>query len=98
MNDEEFAAFDGTWADFARVWTLKEAYCKYLGRSIWPPRAVPVPPPVPYRTYEGDGWRAALCGTEALPPAIRMVSSALKRAGPVLLTGRRVLPQFFSQA
>ena len=73
MSDAEFAAFDGSWEEFTRIWTLKEAYCKYLGRSIWPPRTVPVPPPVSFHTYSGPGWRAALCGTEPLPPAVQML-------------------------
>lgn len=61
MSAAELAAFDGSWEDFTRIWTLKEAYCKLRGCSIFPPKTVPVPPPVPYRSYAGDGWRAALC-------------------------------------
>ena len=62
LNDEEFAAFDGTWEDFARLWSLKEAHAKYEGGSIYPPRAVPAHPSVPHRSYAGEGWRAAWCG------------------------------------
>ena len=74
MSGEEFAAFDSTWEDFARIWTLKEAFVKLRGGSIFPPRQVPAPPPVPYCCYAGDGWRAALCaeGVE-LPEEIRWV-------------------------
>lgn len=74
MSDRELAAFDGTWEDFTRIWTLKEAYVKLRGGSIFPPREVPAPPPVPHRSYAGAGWRAALC-TEggALPEEIRWV-------------------------
>lgn len=61
MNDGEFAAFDGSWEDFARIWTLKEACAKQQGSSIFPPRAIPTPPPCAHRSYVGDGWRAALC-------------------------------------
>ncbi len=70
MSGEETAAFDGSWEEFTRIWTLKEAYAKLLGRSIWPPREMPAPPPVPHRTYAGPGWRAALCGEGELPKAI----------------------------
>lgn len=74
MSSGELAAFDGTWEDFARVWTLKEAYVKLRGGSIFPPTAVPAPPPVPHRSYAGAGWRAALCaGDGVLPEEIRWV-------------------------
>lgn len=79
MSGEELAAFDGTWERFYEVWTMKEALCKYQGRSIFPPRAVPAPPPVPYRCFSGDGWRAALCGGGALPDGIEWVDSAALR-------------------
>lgn len=74
MSDGEFAAFDGTWEDFTRIWTLKEAFVKLRGGSIFPPRQVPAPPPVPCRCYAGDGWRAALCAEGGeLPGEIRWV-------------------------
>lgn len=72
LSGEEFAAFDGTWESFYVTWTLKEAYAKLRGGSVFPPRGIPVPPPVPYRCYSGDGWRAALCaGDGELPEEIR---------------------------
>lgn len=74
MSGGELAAFDGSWEDFARVWTLKEAFVKLRGGSIFPPRDVPAPPPVPYRCYAGTGWRAALCADSGeLPEEIRWV-------------------------
>lgn len=74
LSDRELAAFDGTWEDFTRLWTLKEAYVKLRGGSIFPPRDVPAPPPVPWRCYTGEGWRAALCAEGGeLPEEIRWV-------------------------
>ena len=73
MTEEELACWDGTWEDFFRVWTLKEAYAKYRGGSIIPPRAVPTHPPVPHRSYEGENWRAALCGEGELPEEIEWI-------------------------
>ena len=61
MSEEEFASFDGSWEDFTRIWTLKEAYAKQQGGSVFPPRTVPAPPPCAHHSYAGDGWRAALC-------------------------------------
>lgn len=62
FDQAELALFDGTWEDFARLWTRKEARVKYGGGSLYPPRAVPELSAVPQRSYAGDGWRAAWCG------------------------------------
>ena len=68
MSETELSAFDGTWEDFTRIWTLKEAFCKLQGTSVYPPTSVPVPPPSLYRSYAGEGWRAALCAQAGVLP------------------------------
>ena len=73
MSPNELQCFDGSWEDFARIWTLKEAFVKLQGTSIFPPDLVPVPPPVPYRSYAGPGWRAALCAEADCLPDIQWV-------------------------
>lgn len=53
---------------------IKKTFVKHRGGSIFPPRAVPAPPPAPCRCYAGEGWRAALCAEGgALPEEIRWV-------------------------
>lgn len=81
LSQGELAGFDGTWTRFYELWTQKEAYCKYLGRSILPPREIPAPPPVPYRAYGGEGWRAALCGAEPLPESVRWLDPEMGSEG-----------------
>ena len=61
MTEEELAEFDGSWAEFARVWTMKESWCKREDTPLFPPREIPTPPPCPYGCYEGEDWRAAVC-------------------------------------
>lgn len=59
------------WAEFCRLWTLKESWCKQQDIPIYPPRLVPDIPPCPHKSYRGDGWRAALCAPESLPEAVK---------------------------
>lgn len=63
----ELERFDGSWEDFARLWTMKESWCKREDIPLLPPRRVPAPPPCPCGQYSGDGWRAAVC-CHGIPP------------------------------
>ena len=67
LTEEEYLQFDGTWPDFFRFWTLKEARCKHLGQRLGHPRSWPVPPPCPHRSYLTEHFAAAVCGEE-IPP------------------------------
>ena len=73
LTEAEYAAFtaaNGGWEEFYRIWTLKEAWSKYTGQGLGHPRKWPVPPPVPHRSYTGEGFFAAVCGQEAPGEAI----------------------------
>lgn len=61
MSRQELEGFDGTWEEFCRVWTLKEAWCKREDAPLFPPRAVETPPCCPWASYAGPDWRAAVC-------------------------------------
>ena len=56
LSQGEKAAFDGTWADFFRLWTLKESWVKREDVPLYPPRLVETPPPCPHASYAGEGW------------------------------------------
>lgn len=70
LCEEEMAGFDGSWEDFARIWTLKESWCKREDTPLFPPRNVVTPPPCPHGCYEGEDWRAAVCCCGAVPEEI----------------------------
>lgn len=67
LSPEERARTDGSWEDFARIWTLKESWCKREDSPLFPPRNVVTPPPCPYAEFSGEDWRGAVCCT-GLPP------------------------------
>ena len=70
LNEKELAGFDGSWENFARIWTLKESWCKREDTPLFPPREVMTPPPCPHGSYAGEGWRAALCCCGEVPREI----------------------------
>lgn len=69
FTEEELAEFDGSWEDFARLWTRKESRCKMLDSPLYPPRKAAVPD-CPCGSYAGDGWRAAVCCSDEPPEAM----------------------------
>ncbi len=70
LSPAELEQFDGTWEAFYRLWTLKESWCKREDIPLYPPRALTMPPPCPYRTYSGPDFQAAVCCDDALPDEI----------------------------
>lgn len=83
LSPSELAQFDGSWADFCRLWTLKESWCKREDIPLYPPQRVEFPPPCPYKSYAGENWRAAVCCRDAPPPDIIWLESGLKQEGLV---------------
>ena len=79
LSETELAAFDGSWEDFDRIWTLKEAWCKREDSPLYPPRAVVTPPPCPHGRYAGTDWRAAVCCGGEPPQAIFWVDAGVLR-------------------
>lgn len=67
LTAEEYARFGGGWTEFYRLWTLKEALCKYHGQALGDPRRWVTPPALPHRSWVTDSFTAAVCGEE-LPP------------------------------
>ena len=83
LSEGELAAFDGTWEDFYRRWTLKESWCKLGDTPLYPPRSVETPPPCPHQSYAGEGWQAAVCCHDAPPAGIIWLEIDSEKEGSV---------------
>ncbi len=70
LSPAERTAFDGTWEDFYRIWTLKESWCKREDVPLYPPRRLETPPPCSHNSWAGEGWRAAVCCSGPAPETI----------------------------
>jgi len=69
LSPEELADFDGSWEDFARLWTVKESWCKREDMPLFPPRKAGAPD-CPCRSYAGEDWRGAVCCSDEPPENI----------------------------
>ena len=65
-----YLALGEDWPAFYTLWTRKEAWCKYSGLGLAEQWGKTPPDHEHYRSYAGDGWRAAVWGEEAPPEHI----------------------------
>ena len=75
LSEEEWAEFDGSWEDFARLWTVKESWCKRQDTPLFPPRKAGLPD-CPCGTYAGEDWRGAVCCSDEPPESILWLDEA----------------------
>lgn len=76
---EDYEALGADWPAFYTLWTRKEAWCKYTGQGLrlqW--GQTPPTEDLFYGRYQGEGWRAAVCGEEAPPKEITWLEGALE--------------------
>ena len=81
LSSAELEGFDGALEDFYRIWTLKESWCKREDAPLHPPRRVETPPPCPYKSYAGAGWRGAVCFHGAPPEDIIWLEASREKEG-----------------
>lgn len=81
LSAGELAEFDGSWEDFARLWTRKESWCKREDAPLFPPRLAAPPPDCPCGSYGGQGWRAAVCCHDRPPERLVWLTEE-KLSGP----------------
>ncbi len=80
LSPQELAAYEGLggdWPAFYTLWTKKEAWCKYTGQglaALW--GQAPQEEGLFYGHYQGESWRAAVCGKEPAPAEIHWLEGA----------------------
>lgn len=71
----QYLALGGNWNAFYKLWTKKEAFVKYTGKSILSFREQMDSNELLFTHYTGDDFEACLCSSEPAPSSITWLAS-----------------------
>lgn len=66
----QYHALGSDWPAFYTLWTKKEAWAKFTGIGLADQWGQDAPEDLMFHSYEGDGWRAAVCSEGPAPDTI----------------------------
>lgn len=73
LTQQEYKSYQelgGDWPAFYLLWTRRESWCKYTGEGLATHWGGEIPEDLALSSYEGEDWRAAVCGEEPPPREI----------------------------
>lgn len=86
LTPSEFSQWEAqgkSWKVFYRLWTRKEAWCKFTGEGLAPSLRKNVPETgLNWASYHGETWLASLCGLEDLPQEICWLDTSKEEDDP----------------